>query len=687
MSWSSSRIVELGLKKQPAPPPTWEKFPLLDRYYGGVRTVLNATRNRPEYPSQNSQSEDGTSDRPIHIVKQPIEKSETFHLNHANGAIQECFLDIEDTIKVPDLRSFNGVPSGMPDAALGSYDVLGLRDDICFDRFGRLGPYGFGYEKKDGGSGAGMEGDRERAELTWEEAPRVDYRTVNWNDAQKRCYEKNKGRFTASSDTIPVNELYHESTDSLSSTSPSHSNTTFQKRNTEVISRKALIIRTWSDYNYDDEDLIYLRSLMWELSLQTGGEYNVHFLVHVRDNGLPIWADEKVYHKVLNDSLPAEFHGLGTLWSETQMGMIYNKLPENTFRDFPLHGVFRSHFMAMTWFSYQHPEYEQIWQFEMDMRFTGHYLELLSKSTTWSASQPRKYLWERNSRFYVPSEHGSWEEFSHMVRVQTEHGTATKSNLYTGLSENPDVPDSIKAELSQKAERPIWGPELPPNVFHDNSSDIQPPHSFGQDKNEWGLGEAADLIVFNPLFDPHGTEWLLANDLTGYDTSSPVPRRAAVTTFGMYSRRLLMTMHQDLAIGGKHMFTEMFPATTALHHGFKAVYVPHPMLVERDWPTTYLASTFNGGRNGQSGGSRYSVFSNQREHNFHGMSWYYNSNFAERLWKRWLGYSIDGKGVPDAEVGNEGRMCLRSTLIHPVKQVDMVYKEETVGIELEDENP
>jgi hypothetical protein len=227
-----------------------------------------------------------------------------------------------------------------------------------------------------------------------------------------------------------------------------------------------------------------------------------------------------------------------------------------------------------------------------------------------------------------------------------------------------------------KAEKAIWGPEAPLLDEMNKSTDVVPPHAASQDKNGWGVGEEADLILFNPIFDPQGTNWLLSEDTTGYNKSQGAPpRRTAVTTFGRYSGRLLRRMHGDMAVMGRHMFTEMFPATTALHHGYKAVYVPHPVFIDRRWPTDFLAATFNGGRNGQAGGSRMSVFSEENEHNFRGTTWYYNAGFASNLWHRWLGYKVDNDGGEAEEIGGEGRMCLPAMLIHPVKQVDLIYQE------------
>ncbi len=49
----------------------------------------------------------------------------------------------------------------------------------------------------------------------------------------------------------------------------------------------------------------------------------MHFLLHVRDNNSPIWADAETAQKILDDNVPEEFHGLCTLWSESQMNLLY----------------------------------------------------------------------------------------------------------------------------------------------------------------------------------------------------------------------------------------------------------------------------------------------------------------------------------------------------------------------------
>ena len=58
--------------------------------------------------------------------------------------------------------------------------------------------------------------------------------------------------------------------------------------------------------------------------------------------------------------------------------------------DLPVHGVYRGLQMAMQYFAAQHPEYDFFWEWEHDVRYTGHYLDLVTKLADWARRQPRK---------------------------------------------------------------------------------------------------------------------------------------------------------------------------------------------------------------------------------------------------------------------------------------------------------
>ncbi|KAI9827453.1 MAG: hypothetical protein M1832_004802 [Thelocarpon impressellum] len=679
MSYVSSRRIELGQVVRPMPAPQWTEFPFLTRYYGGIRTLVSRSENVPEYPrpADEGQLQEANMTRrgegfPPSLRFDPYPKYASDEHVSQYGIVKDCIAGTNLSRLAPSIRAYPGVTVGFPDAIFGSAEALGLRDDICFERYGRLGPYGYGYSIQRGGVGTGLHGDRDDIDKTWGEEGEVEYRGVRWGDLQRRCGQLNRHRFAPAAeenDDEQAFDLVGKKEGIVAREEEPHPQASVSR----PLPRTAFLIRTWWTFKYREEDILFLRAVISELSLMSGGEFTVHILVHVQDDNAQIWADREVYKDVLRMSLPEEFWGLATLWTERQMGLIYGGLHESFFRELPVHGAYRSTFMPVQWFAEQHPEYDFFWHWEMDARYTGHYYHLLDRLGRWAREQPRKGLWERNGRFYVPSVHGSWDDFKQMVRVQTEFGTDSPSNMWTAL-------DGSKVAGSDTREKPIWGPEGPIDDLY-TESDPVPPTSYDKDRYEWGVGEDADLITLNPLFDPDKTEWLLAGDVTGYNGSSGLPpRRSATITTTRLSRRLLHTMHEETALLRHTMFSEMWPASVALHHGLKAVYAPHPVYIDRDWPTAYLAATFNGGKAGATGGARTSVFGG-RQHNFLGTSWFYNAGFGPNLWRRWLGLRVDGGGGEEEEVAGEGRMCLPGMLIHPVKGVKLVVEENRGNVE------
>ncbi|MCJ1478638.1 hypothetical protein MMC13_007319 [Lambiella insularis] len=692
MSYLSSKQLDWSrLKDKPPPPAPWESFEFLHGYFAGIRALVPRSENIPEYPKDSdatplqsagssSESRAISSSTPFN----PYPNSNSADYTSENSSRVECFLDVDEKMRVPQLQTYSGVPRGQPDAIMGSYAAIGLSDTMCFERYGRLGPYGFGYSLRRGGLGAGLVGEREGADHVWQVDQEVDYTRVQWGEAQRRCEATNSHRFRPKHEAL--NDAFAEmavgrsdnvelvGAEKISSSLDSSINSTSEEIS-KYLPRTAVVIRTLWDFQYTQEDILYLRTLIAELSLASGGEYTIHFLIHVKDDNLQIWADPEVYKSALENALPKEFHGMATLWSERQMGLIYGGLAESYYRDLPVHGVYRSTFMPLQYFAYKHPEYDYFWNWEMDIRYTGHWYYLFEKLRTWASAQPRKGLWERNSRFYIPSVHGTWEDFKQMVRVQSEMpvpNTPKSNSVWTsGKSGPPNRGQG--SSVSPTVDKPVWGPLAPEDVLPIDDDPV-PPTSYEKDKYSWGVGEEADLITLNPLFDPDSTTWLLAEDITGYNTTDKFPpRRAAIITASRISRRLLFTMHKEVALQRHTMFSEMWSASCALHHGLKAVYVPHPIFIDRNWPTNYLASVMNGGKNGASGGSRTSAFGD-REHNFRGTTWFYNAGFSGNLWRRWLGYRVDNDGGEEQELAGEGRMCLPGVLLHPVKGVELVVE-------------
>ena len=387
-----------------------------------------------------------------------------------------------------------------------------------------------------------------------------------------------------------------------------------------------------------------------ELALKSGGKYDVHLLVNVKNKRLPIWADERVYNETLRNAVPREFWNISTLWCEQQMAMYYPGPFSENFANFAgstVHGVHRSPHFALQRFSQEHPEYDFIWNWEMDVRYTGHYYEFNTKIGGWAKRQPRKGLWERNRRFLIPEYHGDYQNFTRSVENETREVDVLKNNL------------------TQSGPVPVWGPvqDFENSNLVPLSNETQPPTTYDEDDYQWGVGEEADLLVFNPIFDPSQTNWVFLEDVTDYSRSQPIPpRRAAIVTASRLSKRLLSIMHEEVWRQGHTMFPEMFAPSVCLHRGFKAVYVPHPVHFDRDWDLEYMDQVLNYPQTKQDSPFGWG------EHNLQGSTFYYRSYFAESLWRRWLGQEVDGVGGQGQEEMGTGRMCLRSMLLHPVKR-------------------
>ena len=556
----------------------------LHGYYRGRKRVVPLSDYTPEQNSEHPFDPDTPTTPSFH----PLPARLLYD-------VKKCYLDEDEKTPVPIWGAYDGQPRGMSAALFGSHQELGLDLRFCYDRVSRLGVYG------PEGINAGGDNVNEHPH-----AP-IDWSKVKWASAQKKCYENNKGTYPA---------------------------------------RTAVVIRTWHTYTYTAYDIATLRAMISELALQAGGEYTVHFLIHVQDDTIPIWASEDEYNRVLKESLPEEFQGMGTLWSVAQMKLIYpGPFPETiNFSGGNLYDAYRALHFPLQYFASKHPEYDYFWQWEMDIRVTGHYYELFSQMTDWAEAQPKAFAWERSSKFFIPAlyEH-SYDKFS----------------------------EAVKQGVLASGRPPITGPqgnktELLKVPYQESISDS---------------GEIVDLITLNPLFDPNGTAWAFHDDITGYVNGRP-PTRAALITASRMSRRLLLLMHEETYRNKHTMFPEMFPASIAFHYGFKAHFPPLPVYFDRDWPSVHANEIFNNApvseaskalgmkhNKGHFHGPQGSVFG-PGEHVFRGSTYYSNAAFASYLWRRWLGHENSNDEIAwESEGGiGGGRMCLPMMVLHPIKE-------------------
>ena len=164
----------------------------------------------------------------------------------------------------------------------GSHEALGIDGRISFDRYTRYGAYGFAEDE------SGVD--------NWFKPEKVNWDLVDWGALQQSCLERNADRFP---------NLYIDMDPTTSGTKNAH---------LLPQSRTAILIRSYTGKEYSENDKYVIRSMIAELALQSGGEYEIVLLVHVRDDTIPI-ENPVVYQDVLKENVPQEFWGITTLWN------------------------------------------------------------------------------------------------------------------------------------------------------------------------------------------------------------------------------------------------------------------------------------------------------------------------------------------------------------------------------------
>ncbi|KAG5976488.1 hypothetical protein E4U55_007322 [Claviceps digitariae] len=559
---------------------------------------------------------------------------------------------------VEDLLVFRGRPEKWPQPKFGSYDLFGMDPNLCWERDTRLGPYGYRDMKKEVGESS---------------ITTIDWDKVNWGKLQAQCLKQNAPRFemTTKKKQNPFLNAYpetalpprdpreREANNEEAQSSQAETDAQKMKRRSTVDdndnnnqqagmtkeSRTAILLRSYTGMEYTDNDRQVIRALISELSLKTGGQYEVFLLVHSKNNDLHIFDDDKVYQSVLNENVPKEFQDITVLWNDQQVWDLYPGITDDLAKS-----VHSAQWLSVQKFSQDHPQFEFIWNWEMDFRSIGHHYDFLEGLASFAKKQPRKYLWERNERFYIPSHHGDYDT-TFRKTVAEAHGNES-----------------------------VWGP---PKVPFINPVGPKPPRSFEEDDYQWGVGEEADLITLGPMFNPVDSQWIIHNHIWGYHDAdhqtTDLPRRTTIVTQARLSKRLLAIMHVE-SLRGNHVASEMTTQTVALLHGLKAVFAPHPVFMDRDWKGSFLQKWFNPGPDGECGG-RGSPMGWGRERRFQGVTWYYRAEPPNRLYNNWMGWSDFDIGGPEWEE-EHGRPCLPSVLLHPIKNTSPTQPKHKTRYEL-----
>lgn len=463
---------------------------------------------------------------------------------------------------------------------------------------------------------------------------------MDWGRLQQDCYVRNRDRFEEKKDdTVPLMFRYPNHEDTLhvnetlilpaeKSESEKMARNWFSSDSKKHKKRNAILLRTYDTKNYTPDNLYHIRSLITELTLHSGAEYEVFLMVQIIDLDKHIFSDPAVYQGALNQYVPREFHNISILFNVPLLEAWYPKAGKHN----PNNSQQVHMSQPLQLFSLLRSDFDLYWQFELDVRYTGHHYHHLEAIRTWAQKQPRRLLWERDAYFYSPYIHKTWENFRNKVRQITNGGGVWGAVTATGIS-------------------PV-GP--------------RPPTEFPEEDNfEWGVGEPADMINVSPIIDPVQTHMMFREAIDNYpDGKKGTPSRAGpVTAMIAVSKRLLRAMHHSQVTMGTHMMPEMLPESTAFQHGLKAVAFPEPTYLDiDDKAPEELESIFNDqSENGiWNGGSPNRLLA---QHVNFWWSTGFKPDFSNILYRKWLGIDSEGKKA------GEQRLCLPAMLMHPIKGI------------------
>ena len=212
-----------------------------------------------------------------------------------------------------------------PIPMFGSYNATGLASDFCLDRHARYDPYGY-----DEGDLEAIGGKRKS-----NRASKVQWDKVDWHYLQGDCLSRNQDRYKplefvnrTTTLWVPRDEDIQDvdNTIVLPDDSPPESMSyRLWKSSRKYKQRTAIVLRTGEANEWTVDTLQYIRSMIMELSLHSGAEYEVIIVVEIQDDNAHIFDNDASYQQALNKAVPAEFQNIAILFNRQLLNKWYPK--------------------------------------------------------------------------------------------------------------------------------------------------------------------------------------------------------------------------------------------------------------------------------------------------------------------------------------------------------------------------
>ncbi|KAK4862480.1 hypothetical protein LT330_002613 [Penicillium expansum] len=503
------------------------------------------------------------------------------------------------------MKGYRWNQSEFPTPIFGSYEAWHLDRDLCVDLSSRYGTYGYEVKTRDGVAS--------RISRNWE--------GINWAELQRACLGSNRERYKSNPEP-KKSTLHKQQTQQVEYRHKKHRHR--KSRLPQFHLRTAVILRSTIDMKYTTNDIHNIRAMVMELSLLSGAEYEVILLIDAKDEMLPEPMDNFAMDSFKEEYLPKELRGLAVFFN--------TELLEDWYPTIDVHEAMYQYFQP---------------QFEMDARYTGHLYHLLEQATAFAKQQPRKHLWERNSYFYIPKVHGTWDEFNKMV----------------------------DQNVSKEAPFPAPTP----------TAEI--------DRSRWGVGEEPDVITWLPQFNPASTGWPMRDVIYEFIEGQSTPRRASPVAMSRLSARVLRLMHTDLVDNGLALGLEMSSTSWALYYGLKSVQIPQPVYHAQEWDLEELNRRANSGEPGAISARSDSIWTWNMHHDIlKNMTYMFDSEYSGRLYRAWLGDGNVEETSDDAALNAivdqilavkdiDGKLFVDTTTVHPntTKETDEKLKNRNVS--------
>ncbi|KAK3346906.1 hypothetical protein B0T25DRAFT_592906 [Lasiosphaeria hispida] len=487
----------------------------------------------------------------------------------------------------------------------GSYEALGL-DLTWMTAEGRYGPYGYGEN------------------TTSYNRTKVDWNKMDWGKLQNDCFDRNAHRFPESA------KKFDSALDTVrfGFRNETHIPEVRQWHEFNITRRTALVVRAWRTYEYMPEDMYYLRSLITETSLKSGGEYQVILLVDMQDYKGNIFSSKDAYAQGLNDTtVPPELRSIALLWDERFLQSWYPDVPE--------HRTMWQVYQPMQLLALHYPEFDHFWQLELDMRFTGDSGKFLDRVAEFARNEPRKQALERSTFQHMQQQIGDYGQFFHAV------DKANKGSAY------------------------IWGPLRVPEILPIGP---EPPTSTPEEEDfRWGVGEDADVIVTS--FCNNATaaySWVFRDWLHGFGSGLATPRFFCPPAITRTSRTLLLVIHEAQIEHGIRVPSEATPPSFALWHGLKLSFPQHPVFWKTRDDFSMQEQWWKGGPLNSTNG----VGPQDLEHPHGiGLTFWWETDWPRKIFDAWQGQAPEEEGEPFPWVlgQQDGKVYAPNMMVHPMK--------------------